>query len=99
MIDTEPDVTLTSGYVYVLQTPIGLLKIGHTKKLPQQRAAEWGLTPLAYAQAADSAKAERMIHERLAPYRQGKYELFAVPLQVAAQVIEAVVGRRIVFFK
>ena len=82
----------SSGYVYVLHFSAGILKIGDTRKHPEDRAAEWGLKLLAYARAEDSADAERRIHEHLAGFRQGKYELFEMSFMRAIDALETVVG-------
>jgi len=81
-----------SGYVYILLLTSGVLKIGHTKKHPEDRAAQWELPLLAYARAEDCADAERRIHKHLASYRQGKYELFKMSFGKAIDVLERVVG-------
>ncbi len=81
-----------SGYVYVLHFSAGILKIGHTRKHPEDRAAEWGLKLLAYARAEDSADAERRVHEHLAGFRQGKYELFEMSFIRAVDALEKIVG-------
>lgn len=78
--------------MYILHFSAGILKIGHTRKHPEDRAAEWGLQLLAYARADDSAEAERRIHEQLGEYRQGKYELFEMSFIRALDVLERVVG-------
>jgi hypothetical protein len=82
----------TSGYVYILLLTSGVLKIGHTKKHPEDRAAEWGLRLLAYARAADSADAEKKMHEHLSDYRRGTYELFEVSFRDAVWALEKLVG-------
>jgi hypothetical protein len=79
--------------VYVLLFSAGILKIGHTRKHPEDRAAEWGLQLLAYARAENSADAERRIHEHLAHFRQGKYELFEMSFIRAVEALEEIVGK------
>jgi hypothetical protein len=83
----------SSGYVYILLMTAGILKIGHTRKHPEDRADEWGLRLLAYARAEDSADAERRVHTHLARYRKGAYELFEIGFQDAIRALEMVVGR------
>lgn len=93
--ERKPSVAQTpsrSGYVYILQFSAGILKVGHTRKHPEDRAAEWGLKLLAYARAEDSADAERRIHEHLAGFRHGKYELFEMSFIRAVDALEKIVG-------
>jgi hypothetical protein len=79
-----------SGYVYLLDLTAGVIKIG---RHPEDRAKEWGLTLLAYARAEDSADAERRMHEYLARYRKGSYELFEMSFNEAVKALEHVVGK------
>lgn len=82
----------TSGYVYILLLASGILKIGHTKKHPEERADEWGLELLAYARAEDSADAEKRMHQHLSGHRRGAYELFEISFKDAVRALERVVG-------
>jgi hypothetical protein len=82
-----------SGYVYILFMTAGILKIGHTRRHPEDRANEWDLTLLAYARAEDSEDAERRMHEYLSRYRKGSYELFEMSFDEAVQTLERVVGK------
>jgi hypothetical protein len=82
-----------SGYVYILFMTAGVLKIGHTRRHPEDRADEWGLQLLAYARAEDSADAEKRLHEYLSRYRKGSYELFEVSFREAIRALETIVGR------
>lgn len=70
----------------------GILKIGHTRRHPEDRANEWGLTLLAFARAEDSADAELRIHEYLARYRKGAYELFEMSFDEAVVALARIVG-------
>jgi hypothetical protein len=88
----EQETAARSGYVYILLLTAGVVKIGHTHRHPEDRADEWDLKLLAYARAEDSAKAERQIHEHLARYRKGAYELFEISFRRAVQALETVVG-------
>jgi hypothetical protein len=81
-----------SGYVYILHMTAGILKIGHTRRHPEDRANEWGLTLLAFARAEDSADAERQMHEYLARYRKGTYELFELSFDEAVVALARIVG-------
>jgi hypothetical protein len=81
-----------SGYVYILLLASGILKIGHTKKHPEDRADEWGLELLAYARTEDSADAEKRMHQHLSAYRRGAYELFEISFKEAVSALERVVG-------
>jgi hypothetical protein len=81
-----------SGYVYILSLTAGVIKIGHTQKHPENRAAEWELKLLAYARAEDSADAEKRMHSYLADYRHGKYELFEISFRQTISALELVVG-------
>ncbi len=82
-----------SGYVYLLQLTPGIIKIGHTRRHPEDRANEWGLTLLAYARCEDSAAAEQRIHQYLSRYRKGSYELFEISISEALRALEHVVGK------
>ncbi len=82
----------SSGYVYLLHVTAGLFKIGHTKRHPEDRAGEWGLELLAYARCADSAKAERELHEQFRAYRKGSYEIFEMSFARALAALEKVAG-------
>jgi hypothetical protein len=82
-----------SGYVYILLLTAGVLKIGHTHRHPEDRAEEWELKLLAYARAEDSAVAEQRLHEYLARYRKGSYELFEISFKQAKLALETIVGR------
>jgi hypothetical protein len=89
----ENESTSRSGYVYILLLTAGVLKIGHTRRHPEDRAEEWDLKLLAYARAEDSADAERRLHENLARYRKGSYELFEIGFKQAIRALDAIVGR------
>jgi hypothetical protein len=84
------------GHIYILQLSKGVLKIGTTKRRPDERAAEWKLTLLAYARARHSTAAERTIHRYLAKLRLGRYELFKIGMPEALQALEALVGTPVV---
>lgn len=81
-----------SGYVYLLHVTAGLLKIGHTKRHPEDRADEWRLELLAYARCPDSAKAERELHQRFSAHRKGSYEIFEMSFARALAALEEVAG-------
>lgn len=87
----ETDLRL-SGYVYILYVSAGMLKIGHTRRHPEDRASEWELELLAFARAEDSGRAEKKIHEILSKHRCGKYEIFETSFVNAVQVVESVAG-------
>jgi T5orf172 domain len=86
-----------TGFVYVLSNPAhpGLMKIGYSTKVPEERAAElWstGVTEpfsLEYYCLVEHARAlESKVHERLSFYRyRANREFFAVSVFDAIQAI------------
>ena len=81
-----------AGYLYILHLQDGLLKIGHTARLPKTRAGEWKLDLLAFANSDDSAASEKRVHQHLAEFRKGAYEIFDVPFAQAVSALEKYAG-------
>ncbi len=93
---------MAQGYIYVLINPSmkGLLKIGKTKRPPEERAVELSKgtgVPSEYVVAFDEFVidcdlVERLIHKELAQYRISKdREFFKIPLKIAINSISKIV--------
>ena len=94
----EPRPARRSGWVYVLTNPAysGLVKVGHTARDPETRAAELSTTGVparfvvAYAhQVKDHEALEGLAHGRLAAYRANdNREFFRCSVGQARRIIE-----------
>ncbi|WP_165088771.1 GIY-YIG nuclease family protein [Neisseria yangbaofengii] len=97
---------MKQGWVYVLtnQGMPGLIKIGFTKNLPQERARELYGTGVAYPfEVAYQVccyhypQVERKVHAQLSDKRvNGGREFFACPVEEAAQVIRQCAGKNLI---
>jgi hypothetical protein len=89
---------MAAGYVYILVNPAmpGMLKIGMTRRTPEERARELSRATgvpvpfrVAFAEyVRDCERAERLIHRRLDRYRANQNrEFFSLPLVEAKRVL------------
>ena len=92
-----------SEFIYVLENPFmpGLVKIGRTERSVSERASELsshtgvptGFTVAGEWAVADSAEAERTIHERLSDWRVSESrEFFKIETEDALAIIESMLG-------
>lgn len=93
---------LNLGFIYILRNeaqPEGLLKIGRSNRDPSERADEISsgsgvlgrFEVLYFEWVPDSARAERLAHDRLKEYRvQRNREFFDVPLGRATEILHAI---------
>lgn len=87
----------TNGFVYVISNKSmpGLIKVGMSTRMPEERAKELSSdtsTPSPfiveyYAIFDDMRRAERMVHQQLKPYHHGK-EFFSTTVENAIYSIE-----------
>ncbi|MBW8009859.1 MAG: GIY-YIG nuclease family protein [Chloroflexi bacterium] len=92
----------TEGYIYILINPSfqkDMLKIGMTRRNPEERAAELSNTtgvPTSYVVAYEEQVpniefAEGLVHQRLDKYRTNKRrEFFSMPLKIAINVVSQI---------
>lgn len=89
---------MEEGYVYILSNPsmAGLIKIGQTRRSPEERARELSQSTSIPADfvvefeifTLDRTKLEKIAHEKLAPYRfSKKREFFEIGVEHAAEII------------
>ena len=86
---------MTPNYVYVIEAPAGLVKVGISRN-PQARLGDLrGGMPLALRLVrtwprphGDAAKVERTAHRLLHDSRQGRTEWFQVPTAEAVKAVE-----------
>jgi hypothetical protein len=91
---------MAKGFLYVAENPSmdGLIKIGHTVKVPTARLAELFTTGVPepfevayYALVQDSKKTESAVHQLLSRYRPNKNrEFFAISISAAIHAIRAI---------
>jgi hypothetical protein len=91
---------MAKGFLYVAENSsmAGLLKIGHTEKVPTARLDELFTTGVPepfdiayYALVQDSKKSEKAVHQILSRYRyKANREFFAIGVGAAVRVIRAV---------
>lgn len=90
---------MNEGYVYILSNPSmsGLVKIGQTRRSPEERARELSHNTSIPADfvvefeifTLDRATLEKIMHEKLAPYRVNKKrEFFEIGVEQAAEIIK-----------
>lgn len=97
---------MAAGYVYIMVNASmpGLVKIGKTTKLPEQRAAQLHRTGVPFpfivahfVRVSDCGVVERLIHDRLKRHRvYNRREFFKVPLEEAKRELDLIadgVGR------
>ena len=91
------------GWIYALRNSEfrrPLLKIGMTKKYPQQRAHELGSATgvpgkfdiVYFVHSSDCRAAEALVHEKLAEYRTSG-EFFDIPIRKAVKVMDEAAAR------
>lgn len=91
---------MAKGFLYVAENSsmAGLLKIGHTVKIPNARLEELFTTGVPepfeiayYALVQDSKKSEKAVHQLLSRYRyKANREFFAIGVGAAVRTIQAV---------
>lgn len=91
---------MAKGFLYVAENSsmAGLLKIGHTEKVPTARLDELFTTGVPvpfeiayYALVQDSKKSEKAVHQLLSRYRyKANREFFAVGVGAAVRAIQAI---------
>ena len=91
---------MAKGFLYVADNSsmAGLLKIGHTEKIPTARLDELFTTGVPepfeiayYALVQDSKKSEKAVHQLLSRYRyKANREFFAVGVGAAVRAIQAI---------
>ena len=92
---------MSVGFIYVMLNELypGLLKIGKTKKHPNQRAKELSGTAMLhpfrvtyFVKVSDCNLAEQHVHAELKQFRQNpKREFFEMPITKAKEVIQRIV--------
>lgn len=91
---------MAKGFIYVADNSsmAGLLKIGHTEKIPTARLDELFTTGVPepfeiayYALVQDSKKSEKALHQLLSRYRyKANREFFAIGVAAAVRAIQAI---------
>lgn len=91
---------MAKGFLYVADNSsmAGLLKIGHTEKIPTARLDELFTTGVPepfeiayYALVQDSKKSEKALHQLLSRYRyKANREFFAIGVGAAVRAIQAI---------
>jgi hypothetical protein len=93
------DVNLVPGFVYILRSPLhtdALVKVGLTRSSSEEGAKQLSsATGVPYPfevfyeeSVVDCVLAEKLVHERLAEYRQNpRREFFKVPLKIAIKAV------------
>lgn len=104
---------MESGYVYILSNPSmpGLIKIGHTKRSPEERARELSRNtsiPLHFIVefeifSVDRIMLESIVHRTLEPYRiNKKREFFEIALDEAIEIVRLkaeIINKQVIEFE